>query len=156
EAMERGSSRARRIGRRVVSPVAARSASAEERDLVVRATRGDVDAFAALYHAHAAHVFGVCVRLAGDRARATELVQDVFVRVWEQLASFRGEAAFGTWVHRVTVNTVLQADRSDARRRSRVTNDNDFEGTIDARGSSIEHRIDLEKAVAALPPGARR
>ena len=128
----------------------------EERELVARAKRGDVHAFAALYRAHASHVFGVCVRLAADRVRAEELLQDVFVRIWERLASYRGDAAVGTWIYRLAVNTVLEADRTDARRRARIENDNTRDGAIEARDLSIEHRIDLEHALAALPPGARR
>jgi RNA polymerase sigma-70 factor (ECF subfamily) len=133
-----------------------RPADAEERELVARAKRGDVDAFATLYHAHAANVFGVCLRLTADPERAGELLQDVFVRVWERLMSYRGDAAFGTWIYRLAVNTVLEADRMDGRRRARVENDNTRDRAVDARGSSIEYRIDLESALATLPPGPRR
>jgi RNA polymerase sigma-70 factor (ECF subfamily) len=91
--------------------------------------------------------------MTGDRERATELLQDVFVKVWEKLASFRGEAAFASWVHRLAVNTVLEHRRKDTRREagegSAATDD-----LVD--GNLIEHRLDLESAVAKLPPGARR
>jgi RNA polymerase sigma-70 factor, ECF subfamily len=133
-----------------------RAADADERELVARAKRGDVDAFDTLYHAHAGHVFGVCLRLAADRERAGELLQDVFVRVWERLTSYRGDAAFGTWIYRLAVNTVLEAERMDGRRRARVENDDTRDRAVDARGSSIEGRIDLERALATLPPGPRR
>src|SRR5438045_2350513 len=71
------------LGRHPERMTEPRASVAEERELVARAKRGDVDAFAALYHAHAAHVFGVCIRLGADRERAVELLQDVFVRIWE-------------------------------------------------------------------------
>src|SRR6185436_4737705 len=87
-----------------------------ERELARRATSGDEAAFEALYRAHSPRVFALCLRMSGSRERASELTQDVFVHVWERLGSWRGDAAFSSWIHRVTVNLVLSNVRSDKRR----------------------------------------
>jgi RNA polymerase sigma-70 factor (ECF subfamily) len=141
--------------------------SAAERPIdpsVLAAQRGDDAAFAALYDAHAPRVFALCVGLAGNREAAAELVQDVFVRVWERIGSFRGECAFGTWLHRVAVNTVLEAKRGDGRRALRVTIAADLQlaGAAESRMPAAQARpsdtglaMDLEWAIARLPDGAR-
>lgn len=84
-------------------------------------------------------------------------MQDAFVMAWEKLGSFRGESAFGTWLHRVTVNVFLVAERADQRRIARVEPDGEIERLpVAALGTSDPgDRIDLERAIAALPPGAR-
>ena len=86
------------------------------------------------------HVFSLCVRMTGDRTRAEELTQDVFVRAWEKLPSFRGESAFSTWLHRLTVNVVLNERRVDGRERSRnVSSDDDDESAPPAGSTSQPH-----------------
>lgn len=131
----------------------------DEIALVARAKRGDVDAFEALYRANAGRVFALCLQLLGDRTRATEALQDVFVRVWEKLAQFRGESAFGTWVHRVSVNYLLEQRRRDARREARVALDETetssaFAPRIDA--DDADTRMDLARALPRLSAGARQ
>jgi RNA polymerase sigma-70 factor (ECF subfamily) len=123
---------------------------------VAAAQRGDVAAFARLYHAHAGRVMALCLRLAGDRPAAEELMQDAFVRAWERLPAFRGESAFSTWMHRVTVNTFLQANRSTRRRAAHEEVSEDIEALPALTVSSDPgDRIDLERAIASLPRGAR-
>lgn len=114
-------------------------------------------AFERLYRANAGRVLATCLRLAGERQRAEELMQDAFVRSWEKLGSFRGESAFGTWLHRLTVNVFLAAERSDGRRLAKVGLYEDLDELPGASfgGSDPGDRIDLERAIAALPPGAR-
>jgi len=132
------------------------------RELAVsRAQRGDVDAFGELYREHAGRVFALCLRMAGDRTQAEELMQDVFVRAWERLGSFRGEASFGSWLHRLAVNVVLTGARTARRREARVTLAEDL-AAVESTGAAAGSRtsdpslaIDLERAIAALPPGAR-
>ncbi len=85
-------------------------ASVSLSDLTSRAQAGDETAFEALYREHVGRVFALCLRLSGDRTRAVELTQDVFVRCWEKLKSFRGESAFSTWLHRLAVNVVWMAN----------------------------------------------
>ena len=95
--------------------------------------------------------------MSGDGDRATELVQDVFVRVWEKLPSFRGDSQFTTWLHRLTVNLVLQERRTRGRREAREVGSGDLErfGRA-ARRAMPGTRVDLERAIAALPDKARR
>jgi RNA polymerase sigma-70 factor (ECF subfamily) len=97
--------------------------------------------------------------MCGDRVRATELLQDVFVRVWERIGSFRGDSAFGTWVHRLAINVVLETARKDQRREARITPaelDDSQQPPDDGLALSVETRLDLDRALRVLPPGARR
>jgi RNA polymerase sigma-70 factor (ECF subfamily) len=129
--------------------------------LVARARRGELGAYEALYRAHAGRVYALCLRLSGDGERARELTQDVFVRAWERLGSYAGASAFGTWLHRLAVNVVLERERAEGRRARRVRFEGDArddvaaDGSAPAPGMSHEERIDFERAVAALPPGLR-
>lgn len=126
-------------------------------DLVASARAGDGAAFEALYRAHVGRVYALCLRLAADAARAEELTQDVFVRVWERLGSFRGDAAFTTWLHRLAVNVVLSDRRSDWRRGLHLVPATEDMPDLPARGDpdGPVDAMDLERAIAALPPGAR-
>jgi len=132
-----------------------------ERELVERARQGDVAAFETIYRTHAGRVYALCLRMTADTSQARELVQDVFIRVWEKLGSYRAEAALSSWVHRIAVNVVLMTRRSDRRREQRVTHAEDLgvDGSAldaGAQPRDVEQEIDLERAVATLPPGARR
>jgi RNA polymerase sigma-70 factor (ECF subfamily) len=122
------------------------------------AAGGDASAFEALYRRHAARIHGVVARLVGyDRARAEDLVQDAFVRAWQALPAYRFESAFGTWLHRLAVNTALM-DLRAARSRPRGSGDEDAldqVGTPDSAGHGTALSLDLERAVATLPPRAR-
>jgi RNA polymerase sigma-70 factor (ECF subfamily) len=132
-------------------------ASADESaELALRAQHGDVAAFERLYRLHASRVRAICLRLCADGQRAEEAAQDAWVRVWERLAQWRGDAAFGTWLHRLTVNVVLESFRAERRRLARVSLAEDEDET-DAATPAIEpgDAIDLERAIARLPRGAR-
>ena len=125
---------------------------------IARAASGDRQAFEHVYRTHLNHVYSLCVRMTGDRTRAEELTQDVFVRAWDKLHLFRGESAFGTWLHRMTVNLVLNARKTDGRNQARYEDDEDGDGVslLAARSHSPGDRMDLEAAIARLPKGARR
>ncbi len=127
---------------------------------VARAASGDRHAFEHVYRTHLNHVFSLCVRMTGDRTRAEELTQDVFVRVWEKLPTFRGESAFSTWLHRLTVNVVLNERRVDVRERGRTVSSDDDEDSAPPAASSAQpmhaEKMDIERAIAQLPKGARR
>jgi RNA polymerase sigma-70 factor (ECF subfamily) len=128
---------------------------------VARAAAGDRSAFERLYRQHTNRVFSLCARMVNDRGRAEELTQDVFVRAWEKLHLFRGESSFSTWLHRLTVNVVLNARKSDGRQKSRFE-ENDEDVGMDAHAGIVGmplapgDMLDLEVAIAKLPPGARR
>ena len=138
-----------------------------ELELARLAASGDHSAFERLYHAHASRVFALCLRMSGSRTRAGELTQDVFVHVWERLASWRGESALSSWIYRLTVNLVLSNARGEQRRQKHEATESDMANTDDEEGShpertegsarppSVHEAIDLERAIAALPKGAR-
>ena len=125
-------------------------------DAVRRAQAGDQDAFAALYREHAGRVYALCLRLAGDTVRAEELTQDVFVRAWDRLESFRGDSAFGSWLYRLAVNVVFMDQRSGRRREARVAGVPDLAVVDTGTESNPGLRLDLEQAIARLPDGARK
>ena len=125
-------------------------------DLVRRAQDGDETAFRDLYREHAGRIYAVCLRLTGDAAAAEERTQDAFVRAWERLGTFRGESAFGTWLHRLAVNVVLMEQRGRRRRERRVAPASD--DPVFERAAAVPagaERLDLERAIALLPAGAR-
>lgn len=132
----------------------------ETADIVRRAAGGDRAAFAELYRLHVDRVHAVCLRLSGDPARAEELVQDVFIRTWRKLGTFGGRSRFSTWLHRLTVNVALDGLRQDQRWHLRFDEADAMESTeaeaaaVSAAGA-VEARLDLERAIATLPPGAR-
>jgi RNA polymerase sigma-70 factor (ECF subfamily) len=136
----------------LVSPLDAESIEA----LVARARDGDARAFEAVYRRTVDRMFALCLRMSGNVEEAGELVQDVFVRAWERLGSFRGESLFTTWLHRLAVNLILQDRRSKGRRRSREVVDADLERygrtAVQAMPGT---RVDLERAIAGLPTRAR-
>lgn len=123
-------------------------------DAIRRAQAGDVAAFADIYRAHVGRIHALCRRLCGDAELAGVLTQDVFVRAWEKLAGFRGDAAFSTWLHRLAVNLVLGDRRTRLRRAAR-----ELVSAVDETDSAplqrIDASVDLERAIAALPAGAR-
>jgi len=115
-----------------------------------------VAAFEQLYKENMRRVYALCYRLSSDASLAEELTQDVFIRAWQKLGSFRGESAFSSWLYPLTVNVALTERRSRVRRTSRVFATEDpaaFEKP--ERSPRPEAGFDLEKAMASLPPGAR-
>ncbi|HVS61615.1 MAG TPA: sigma-70 family RNA polymerase sigma factor [Gemmatimonadaceae bacterium] len=137
------------------------STSAEDKaaalERIRRAQAGDVDAFELLYREHSPRIYALCLRLkAGDKSDATELLQDVFIKAWRRLDTFRGDCAFSSWLHRLAVNTMLENARSDQRRTARVLPMEDTSRLAGAaRASGVESRMDMESAIASLPKGAR-
>ena len=87
----------------------------DEAELVDRARQGDQEAFAALVRDHQHGVFTLALRIVGNRETAADVAQDAFVRAWRALPRFRGDAAFGTWLHRITVNTASTTRRRQYR-----------------------------------------
>ena len=142
------------------TPTATVSDPVEDLDgpLVRSAGRGDAIAFEALYRRHNGRVHGVILRLVGGHAgRAEDLTQEAFVRAWQALPSYRFESAFSTWLHRLAVNTALMELRS-RRSRPQASDDEDALdniGTPDSAGHVTALTVDLERAVATLPPRAR-
>ena len=118
------------------------------------AADGDQCAFERLYRRHAARVYNLARRMLGSED-VDDAVQDIFVRTWNKLGLFRGEAAFGTWLHRLAVNVLL------ARRETRGIHErrhHDGEGPLDSAPSRPvrpDLGMDFERAMLRLPDGAR-
>lgn len=122
------------------------------------ARAGDRAAYERLYRAHVGRVFALCVRLSGDRARANELTQDAFVLAWQKLMTLESDAAFATWLYRLTVNRVLMTLRQDKKWSEREAGSDVLEAVEPLRARRDDHtgaRIDLERAIATLPSQAR-
>jgi RNA polymerase sigma-70 factor, ECF subfamily len=125
-------------------------------DVVRRAQAGDSSAFEVLYREHSPRVYALCLRLSGGSTPdATELLQDVFIRAWRGLKSFRGDSAFTSWLHRLTVNAMLERARSEKRRTARVLFMEDPAPDTAAAEDHPDLQMDLEGAIASLPEGAR-
>ena len=133
-------------------------APARSLDLVRRAQSGEREAFDMLYHDHAGRVYGICLRMSGDAGEAERLTQDAFVKLWQRMASFRGDSAFSSWLYRLTVNVVLEDARANRRRLARVEpmeDPGEHERGHAPEAAETESRMALEQAIAGLPPGAR-
>lgn len=127
-----------------------------EADLVARSQTGDEAAFEQLYRRHVGRIYALCLRMAADVARADELTEQTFIRAWEMLKGFRGTGAFGSWLHRIAVNVVLVDVRAGRRRTERVELSEDPEElAADCDPNPSLEPIDLDQAIALLPPKAR-
>lgn len=123
---------------------------------LLRSDPEPAESFESIYRSHSGRVYAICLRMTRDETRAREITQDVFVRTWQKLGSFRGEGELGGWIRKITVNLVLNAIRSDRRRTARVETTDVLERYDRGRtDGSPESRIGLERAIAALPAGAR-
>jgi len=120
-----------------------------------RAAAGDPQAFERLYRAHVGRIHALARRMVGDDV-ADDLTQEVFIRAWEKLATFRGEARFGTWLHRLAVNHLLSRRETIRKHEARMA---PAEGLLDRvlapRRRSPGAALDLEGALRKLPEGAR-
>lgn len=137
---------------------------AGEAEAIEAAQKGDAEAFAKLYNLHKRRVYTLCLRMLGNVSEAEDMTQNAFLHLFRKLGSFRGESAFSTWLHRLTVNLVLMQLRKkglslvsleetvnpaddDTPKRDFGSQDQILAGSVD--------RVTLERAVAALPPGYR-
>jgi RNA polymerase sigma-70 factor (ECF subfamily) len=116
-----------------------------------------VAAFETLYRQNVGRVYALCLRLTAKPSLAEELTQQVFIRAWEKLGSFRGESALFSWLYRLATNAVYSEHRTSQRRAARVTPTDDLSPFDDpSPASRPDSGLDLERAIATLPPGARR
>jgi RNA polymerase sigma-70 factor (ECF subfamily) len=118
------------------------------------AASGDASAFERLYRNHVPRVYSLVRRMLNDDD-ADEVAQDIFVRAWQKLGTFRGESAFGTWLHRLAVNVILARRETLGIRRKRYLEGDAALETIPARRAGPEMTMDFESAMARLPDGAR-
>jgi RNA polymerase sigma-70 factor (ECF subfamily) len=133
---------------------------ASDLELARAAAAGDSVAFEKLYEQHHRRVYSLCLRMLGDATQAEDLTQEVFLQVYKKIASFRGDSAFTTWLHRLTVNQVLMHFRRRGVKLEHTTEEGDFTDIVDTplqstRRISMVDRLALERAISELPPGYR-
>jgi RNA polymerase sigma-70 factor (ECF subfamily) len=144
---------ARARGSTEATATSGNAASVDE--LVRRAQQGDVNAFETLYRTHMEAIYSLCWRMTGDEREARDLVQDVFVRAWERLTTFRGQSSLATWLHRLGTNVVLERMRAGKRESMRLIDAPDAEPEERAIDGDANTRMDLDRALVTLPGGAR-
>jgi len=136
-----------------------------EAEAIRRAQAGDSAAFDFLYHLHSRRVYALCLRMVNNPADAEDLMQEAFLQLFRKIGTFRGESAFSTWLHRMTVNVVLMRLRKKSLPTDSLeeTLDPDAEGSSpkrdvgapDLRLSGAVDRVNLERSIEQLPPGYR-
>jgi RNA polymerase sigma-70 factor (ECF subfamily) len=134
-----------------------------EAEAIRRAQSGDAAAFEFLYQMHSRRVYALCLRMVSNPADAEDLAQEAFLQLFRKISTFRGESAFSTWLHRMTVNVVLMRLRKKTLPTDSLeeTLDPDSEnsgpkrdvGTVDLRLSGAVDRVNLERSIEKLPPG---
>lgn len=126
-----------------------------ERADVERAAGGDHAAFERLYRDHVGRVYALCVRMV-DEQSADDLTQEVFIRAWRKLNSFKGDARFGTWLHRLAVNHILSRRTTQRKLEARNAGGEGLLGRLVAPTlRSSGHALDIECAIRKLPGRAR-
>ena len=134
-----------------------------EAEAIERAKQGDAEAFESLYSLHKRRVYSLCLRMTGNPASAEDLTQEAFLQLFRKIGTFRGESAFSTWLHRMSVNVVLMQLRKKSLPVVPIdeTTDTDEEsprkepGAPDERLAGSIDRLQLQRAVDELPPGYR-
>ncbi len=129
-------------------------------ELAQRAAAGDMAAFEDLYRRHFRRVYALCLRMLGNPEEAEDLTQETFTHLYNKIGSFRGESAFTTWLHRLTVNQVLMHFRRRKSRPEFTTEEGEtpiqiVRGTENPNAMPVVDRIILENAITKLPPGYR-
>ncbi len=128
----------------------------EDMALAGRIGAGDEAAFERFYAENVGRVYALSLRMAGDAERARALTQEAFVRAWERIGSYRGESRLSSWLHRITVNLALESSRRRSRWSLWLLPEENGVQTEGAQRDDPGLRVDLERAIAGLPPGARR
>jgi RNA polymerase sigma-70 factor (ECF subfamily) len=136
-----------------------------EAEAIRRAQAGDPAAFEYLYQLHSRRVYALCLRMVSNPADAEDLTQEAFLQLFRKIGTFRGESAFSTWLHRMTVNVVLMRLRKKSLPTDSLeeTLEPDSEnsgpkrdvGAADLRLSGAVDRVNLERSIEKLPPGYR-
>lgn len=129
--------------------------------LARQAAEGDVVAFESLYERHHRKTYALCLRMLGNQTDAEDLTQEVYVQLFRKIGSFRGESAFSTWLHRMTVNQVLMHFRKRSVKSEKTSEDGELPeqvvvGSSNPSKMAVVDRIALAKAVAGLPPGYKK
>jgi RNA polymerase sigma-70 factor (ECF subfamily) len=121
---------------------------------------GDMQSFEELYDRHNRRVYSLCLRMTQNTAEAEDLAQEAFIQLFRKIGSFRGDSAFTTWLHRLTVNQVLMHFRKRSVKMERTTEEGEtpvqiVRGTENPNAMPVLDRIALDRALVQLPPGYR-
>ncbi len=124
------------------------------------AGQGDMSAFEKLYERHHRRVYALCLRMTQNIAEAEDLAEEAFIQLFRKIGSFRGDSAFTTWLHRLTVNQVLMHFRKRSVKLERTTEEGEtpvqiVRGTENPNTMAVVDRLALDNALAQLPPGYR-
>jgi RNA polymerase sigma-70 factor, ECF subfamily len=133
--------------------VLAMDSNAEPTDTIAAAAAGDMAAFEHLYRQFSPRVYGLCLRLTGQREAAEDCTQESFVAAWRSLARFERRSRFSTWIHRIAVHCVLS--RRKGLRAEYEVAEPSFGLPDKADPGSGAPALDVERAIGALPDGAR-
>jgi RNA polymerase sigma-70 factor (ECF subfamily) len=131
------------------------SVAKTDEELVRRAQKGDIDAFDELVAQHQKRVFALAYRLLGNAEDAADVQQETFIRTWSSLKSFNHQAAFTTWLHRITVNMCLSYRRGKGKRGRCVSLAEEQMQTADTPGVEVETSLAVRDALSLLPPRNR-
>ena len=138
-------------------------AGISEAEAIEKAKQGDAQAFEVLYNLHKRRVYSLCLRMTANAAEAEDLTQEAFLQLYRKIATFRGESAFSTWLHRLAVNVVLMRLRKkglsvvpleETTETEEETPKKDL-GAEDAKLAASIDRLQLQRAIERLPPGYR-
>ena len=126
--------------------------------LTAAAAKGDMAAFEEIYSRHHRRVYSICLRMLQNASEAEDLTQDVFIQLYRKIGSFRGDSAFTTWLHRMTVNQVLMHFRKRTVKFEKTTEEGEtpdqvVTGTANPERMRIVDKIALDNAIAQLPDG---
>jgi RNA polymerase sigma-70 factor, ECF subfamily len=144
----------------IMTVTAEPSQASSDLQLARAAAAGDAKAFERLYEQHNKRVYSLCLRMLESSSQAEDLTQEVFLQVYKKIGSFRGDSAFTTWLHRLTVNQVLMHFRKRGVKLEHTSEEGDFTNVVETplqstRRISMVDRLALEKAISELPPGYR-
>jgi len=140
----------------IIGAPAAVTPEIDENRLVRLAQEGDRAAFEGLYRLHVGRIYALCLRLTGQVSEAEDMTQESFIRAWQKIGSFQGRSRFSSWLHRLTVNVVLNERRARGRSAPWVALPEDGAGADPpSPAPSPAAAADREKAIASLPEGAR-
>ncbi|HSU24675.1 MAG TPA: sigma-70 family RNA polymerase sigma factor, partial [Pyrinomonadaceae bacterium] len=135
-------------------------AGATDLELCQLAAGGNIAAFEVIYQRYHRRTYSLCLRMSNSQTEAEDLTQEVFIQLFRKAGSFRGDSAFSTWLHRLTVNQVLMHFRRRSVKNEKVSDDGEMpeqtvRGTADPNKMPVVDRIALKKAIAQLPNGYR-
>ncbi|MFV0387780.1 MAG: RNA polymerase sigma factor [Pyrinomonadaceae bacterium] len=132
----------------------------DDYSLAQASSKGNMVAFEEVYNRHHRRVYAICLRMLKNSNEAEDLTQDVFIQLHRKIGSFRGDSAFTTWLHRLTVNQVLMHFRKRTVKFEKTTEEGEtpvqiVRGSENPESMPVVDRIALQNAIKMLPDGYR-